>query len=38
MCENRIFVKFVSKEKRTENLKILFQNDYINNSVTKGLK
>ena len=29
---------FVSKEKRTENLKILFQNDRINNSVTKGLK
>ena len=32
------FVKFVLKENRTENVKMLLQNNFINNSVTIDLK
>ena len=39
MCENWMFVMFILKVKKTENVKmLLFQNDCINNGVTNGLK
>ena len=39
MCENWMFVMFILKVKKTENVKmLLLQNDCINNGVTNGLK
>ena len=39
MYEYWIFVKFVSKKKnRTENVKMLLQNNCINNGLINGLK